>query len=271
MVEPENFLPAAVFESLIGMKPDAGLVMEPFGKRACNTCAPIKVITYDLAFGEIFLSYKRTTLVVTTGSRSRDTHEPIGELESLRGRVDPKSFGDRVCRGRPEGEIGKKRDRDGGGGSIRRKWCRVEEQKSVLSETEEGVYRRPKTRETPAAYEALLVLKNDKLRNSEKKSEIEKLLDAVSDSVFDGFVRIRARITDYEDRNDGGVANGDERLDDLGVSVEFEENEDNEEGNDFDLVQDDDEEEEEEEDGDLGERAGSGAMQFGRGIDDVEM
>ncbi|KAL6146910.1 hypothetical protein ACLB2K_057586 [Fragaria x ananassa] len=234
-----------------------------------------------------------SSLVVTTGSRSRDTHEPTGEPESLRGRLDPKSFGDRVCRGRPEGEIGKKRDGGGGGGSIRRKRRRVEEEKSVLSETEEGVYR-PKTRETQAAYEALLgviqqqlggqppsvvcgaadevlaVLKNEKLRNSEKKSEIEKLLDAVSDSVFDGFVRIRARITDYEDGSDGGVANGDEWLDDLGVSVEFEENEDNEEGSDFDLVQDDDEEEEEE-DGDLGERAGSGAMQFGGGIDDVEM
>ncbi|KAL6142963.1 hypothetical protein ACLB2K_061238 [Fragaria x ananassa] len=235
-----------------------------------------------------------SSLVVTTGSRSRDTHEPTGEPESLRGRVDPKSFGDRVCRGRPEGEIGKKRDGDGGGGSIRRKRRRVEEQKSVLSETEEGVYR-PKTRETQAAYEALLgviqqqlggqppsvvcgaadevlaVLRNDKLRNVEKKSEIEKLLDAVSDSVFDGFVRIGARITDYEDGSDGGAANGDERLDDLGVSVEFEENEDNEEGSDFDLVQDDEEEEEEEVDGDLGERAGSGAMQFGGGIDDVEM
>ena len=96
-----------------------------------------------------------SSLVVTTGSRSRDTHEPTGEPESLRGRLDPKSFGDRVCRGRPEGEIGKKRDGDGGGGSIRRKRRRVEEQKSVLSETEEGVYR-PKTRETQAAYEALL-------------------------------------------------------------------------------------------------------------------
>ncbi|PRQ41579.1 putative RNA helicase [Rosa chinensis] len=152
-------------------------------------------------------------------------------------------------------------------GSLRRKRRRIKEQ-SVLNDEEEGVHQ-PKTRETQAAYEALLgviqeqlggqppstvggaadevlaVLKNENLKNSEKKSEIEKLLNAIPDSVFDLFVRIGARITDYQDGSNASGANGDEGLDD---------------------------EDEEEEDSDVEERAGFGAMQVGKeGIDDVEM
>ncbi|KAM5561842.1 DExH-box ATP-dependent RNA helicase DExH12-like [Rosa sericea] len=230
-----------------------------------------------------------SSLVLNTASRPRDMHEPTGEPESLWGKIDPKSFGDRAYRGRPaemDDEISKsskrKKERDAEPGSLRWKRRRIKEQ-SVLNDEEGGVYQ-PKTRETQAAYEALLgliqqqlggqppsiiggaadevlaVLKNENL----KKSEIEKLLNAVPDSVFDGFVRIGARITDYQDGSDAGGANGDEGLDDVGVSVEFE---DNEEGSDVDLVQED----EEEEDCDVGERAGFSAMQMDGGIDDVEM
>ena len=42
-----------------------------------------------------------SSLVLTTDLRPRDTHEPTREPESLHGKIDPKSFGDRAARGRP--------------------------------------------------------------------------------------------------------------------------------------------------------------------------
>ncbi|KAK7849542.1 dexh-box atp-dependent rna helicase dexh12 [Quercus suber] len=42
-----------------------------------------------------------SSLVLTTDSRPRDTHEPTGEPESLWGKIDPRSFGDRAYRGKP--------------------------------------------------------------------------------------------------------------------------------------------------------------------------
>ncbi|CAL5340886.1 unnamed protein product [Camellia sinensis] len=42
-----------------------------------------------------------SSLVLTTDSRPRDTHEPTGEPETLFGKIDPKTFGDRAYRGRP--------------------------------------------------------------------------------------------------------------------------------------------------------------------------
>lgn len=43
-----------------------------------------------------------TSLVLTGENRSRDTHEPTEETETLSGKIDPKSFGDRVAMGRPQ-------------------------------------------------------------------------------------------------------------------------------------------------------------------------
>lgn len=42
-----------------------------------------------------------SSLVLTTDSRTGDTQEPTGEPESLSGKIDPRSFGDRAHRGRP--------------------------------------------------------------------------------------------------------------------------------------------------------------------------
>ncbi|KAJ6358700.1 hypothetical protein OIU76_000428 [Salix suchowensis] len=89
--------------------------------------------------------------------------------------------------------------------------------------------------------------------------------------MFGQFVSIGKRITDYQDGGDGAgvsVANGDDVLnDDVGVAVQFdEENEDAEEDSDLDMVP-----ETEEEDDDVAEESGSGAMQMGGGIDGAEM
>ncbi|RWV85413.1 hypothetical protein GW17_00052798 [Ensete ventricosum] len=240
-----------------------------------------------------------SSLVLTTDSRPRDTHEPTGEPESLWGKIDPKSFGDRAFRGKPlelEEKIKKskkKKEREPALEPEQKKDSkrrRIQEE-SVLSFTDDAVYQ-PKTKETRAAYEALLsviqqqfggqpqdilsgaadevlaVLKNEKIKNPDKKKEIEKLLNPISNQIFDQLVSIGRLITDYQDGGvaaDSAAANGNgEALDDIGVAVEFEEDEEEEES-DYDQVQ-----EESEDDDDGQESNAAGAMQMG-GIDDEDM
>ncbi|KAI3897675.1 hypothetical protein MKW92_038461 [Papaver armeniacum] len=226
-----------------------------------------------------------SSLVLTTDSRPRDTHEPTGEPKTLRGNIDPKRFGDKAYKGRPQ-ELedksnkmkkcggdedlpsGKRRSLSGGG----------LQETSVLNIDEEGAYQ-PKTKEIRAAYEALLsciqqhlggqpldilcdvageviaVLKNDKIKNVDKKREIEKFLNTMlSSTTFDLVVSMGKLITDYQDG--AGDSNGDETLDgDIGVAVEFDEDEEDEENNG--------------EEEDAIKRAG--AMQMGGIDDDDEM
>ncbi|KAJ4702368.1 DExH-box ATP-dependent RNA helicase [Melia azedarach] len=238
-----------------------------------------------------------SSLVLTTDSRPRDTHEPTGEPESLWGKIDPKSFGDRAYRGRPpeleeklkKSKKKKERDPDADAAPARQSKKRRLREESVLSASEEGTYQ-PKTKETRAAYEAMLsviqqqlggqplnivsaaadeilaVLKNDTVKNPDKKKDIEKLLNPIPNHVFDQLVSIGKLITDYQDSGDAGtdVANGGEALDDdMGVAVEFEENDDEDEESDLDMVQEDEEEED-----DVAEPNNSAAMQMGGGIDD---
>lgn len=248
-----------------------------------------------------------SSLVLTTDSRPRDTHEPTGEPESLYGKIDPKSFGDRAYRGRPAEldekltKSKKKKEREPSLPSSeavnnRQSKRRRLQEESVLTSTEEGVYQ-PKTKETRAAYEAMLsviqqqlggqplnivsgaadeilaVLKNDTLKNPDKKKDIEKLLNPIPNQVFDQLVSIGRLITDFQDAGGdvagSNAANGGEDAldDDVGVAVEFEENEEDDEESDLDIVQEDDEEEED----DVLDRAGNNAMQMGGGVDDDDL
>ncbi|KAI7981598.1 DExH-box ATP-dependent RNA helicase DExH12 [Camellia lanceoleosa] len=117
--------------------------------------------------------------------------------------------------------------------------------------------------------EILSVLKNETVKNPDKKKEIEKLLNPIPNHIFDQLVSIEKLINDYHDAGDAGgstaAANGgnDALDDDVGVAVESEENEEEQEESDLDMVQDD------EEDGDdVMEGHGSRATQIGGGIDD---
>ncbi|KAK9676154.1 hypothetical protein RND81_11G058200 [Saponaria officinalis] len=236
------------------------------------------------------------SLVLTTDSRPRDTHEPTGEPESLYGKIDPKSFGDRAARGRPPEldeklKKSKKKSREAGAdaGGVRQGKRRRVKEESVLTVIDEGVYK-PKTKETSAAFEAMLnivqgalggqepgilqgaadeilaTLKDDTIKGPDKKKVIEKLLG--TGEVFDSLAALGKKITDYQEGGDAGQvsANGD-AVDEGGVAVEFEENEDDDEESDLDMVQED-----EEDDDDLAEDGGgSGAMQMGTGVDDEDM
>nr|GEW94649.1 DExH-box ATP-dependent RNA helicase DExH12-like [Tanacetum cinerariifolium] len=224
-----------------------------------------------------------SNLVLTTDTRLRDTHDdqPNGEAESLSGRIDPRTFGDLAYRGRPDKKKKKGRDPLTSSFDNRQSRRRVQEESVLTSMEEEGVYQ-PKMKETRAAYEVLLnviqqqlggqplsivggaadeilaVLKNDTLKNRDKKVVIEKLLNTMPDQVFDQLVSIGRSITDFHDAGSyaGGssVTYGD---DSLSVAVEFEENDDE---SDLDILLEDDEEEED----------GNNGMQMGGGIDNEE-
>ncbi|KAH9611678.1 hypothetical protein KSS87_017396 [Heliosperma pusillum] len=236
------------------------------------------------------------SLVLTTDSRPRDTHEPTGEPESLYGKIDPKSFGDRAARGRPP-ELDEKlkkskkksREREAvEAGGVRQGKRRRTKEESVLSVIDEGVYK-PKTKETSAAFEAMLnivqgalggqepgilqgaadeilaTLKDDTIKGPDKKKVIEKLLGTAE--VFDSLAALGKKITDYQEGGDVGQSSGSgDAVDEGGVAVEFEENEDDDEESDLDMVQED-----EEDDDDLAEAGGSGGMQMGAGNEDDDM
>ncbi|KAJ0262082.1 Brr2 [Hirschfeldia incana] len=239
-----------------------------------------------------------SSLVLTSENRPpRDTHEPTGEPETLWGKMDPKSFGDRVAKGRPR-ELednnklrNPKKERDASVSSARQsKRPRLGEE-SVLTDTDDDAVYQPKTRETRAAYEALLrviqqqlgglplsvvsgaadeilaVLKNDALKNADKKGEIQKLLstaDGQINQVFDRFVSIGKLITDFQEGGDS-VADEDEGLDnDFGVAVEFEgSEEEGDEESGSDMVHEEDDEGDE-------EPQKTGGMQVDEGINEED-
>eukprot|EP00897_Mesotaenium_endlicherianum_P008156 jgi/Mesen1/7369/ME000381S06604 len=238
-----------------------------------------------------------SSLVLTTDSRPRDTHEPTGEPETLIGKINPKSFGDRAAYQRPaELEEKAKRKKE----TKDRARARAEDvskrpskkqrggagDDGVLSFVDDGMYR-PKTKETRLAYETLLstiqqqfgdqpqdilrgaadevlgVLKNDRLKDLEKKKEIEKLLNSFSNERFAELVAIGKRISDYQEEGDVVAGTAGEALDDdIGVAVEFEEEEEEDE-DDLDEVQEESEGEEE-------EGRAAGGMQL-TGVEDEEM
>ncbi|XP_018491321.2 DExH-box ATP-dependent RNA helicase DExH12 [Raphanus sativus] len=235
--------------------------------------------------------YRANASLVLT-SENRPTHEPSGEPETLRGKIDPKSFGDRVVRGRPEESSKKKKKRRGVVADddtvllARRSKRRRLREESVLTDTTDDVaYYQPKTKETRAAYEAMLgliqrqlgglplsvaggaadevlaVLKNDAVKNHVKKEEIRKLLNPIPeevDQVFDQLVSLGRLITDFQEGGDG-KADEDDVLGD--VAVEFDESEEEDEESDPGFVQ-------EEEDGEDEEPQKDGGMQVDAGRSD---
>ena len=133
--------------------------------------------------------------------------------------------------------------------NARRKKGRAQAVSSVLTADADGSYR-PKTRETRAAYEALLgmiqgqfgdqpqdvlrgaaeevleVLKDDNKTDPERKKNVEALMGATSSEKFAQFVAVGKLITDFNPGGgpgEGDVVPGDTLDDDIGVAVEFEE------------------------------------------------
>ena len=227
---------------------------------------------------------QNASLVLTSDRSERVTGEPSGAPETLWGRIEPGAFGDRAHRSRPAEldermKKSKEKRKNAAGGmdqddldayAAKRK-RRGTERASVLDAEADGSYR-PKTRETRAAYEALLgmiqqqfgdqprdvlrgaaeevleVLKDDASNDPKRKSDVEKLMGPTSDESFARMVAVGKLVTDFKPGgagDDAADAAGAAPVDDIGVAVEFEE-EDEETDNEVDEVLEASDEEEEE-------------------------
>ncbi|CAL8467727.1 g7265 [Coccomyxa elongata] len=232
-----------------------------------------------------------SNLVLTAETRTREAAEPSGEPETLWGRMRGK-MGDRVQFNKPEGlsekKAKQKKKRDailaGQDPDIDAPKRRKTGPGTVLELDAAGSYR-PATKETRAAYEALLdlvrsqfgdqpadvlrgaaeeilaVLKNDNMKDPDKHKEVNGLLGEISDNKFHDVVALGKMMTDYS--VDGGAEDagtGDILDNDIGVAVEFEGDEDDDDDDEMTELVDDEEEGEDE----LGR---SGEVQTGRDVD----
>lgn len=239
------------------------------------------------------------SLVLTSDSRPpRDTHEPSGEAETLWGKIDPKSFGDRLYTGKPPTGT-KRKDFDQpqrvGARHVSRRLqhgLREDEKEGVLGGTTYGGRYQPRTERTRlccglmlgvverqlggqpgsiicgVAHEVLDVLKDREVTNpNDKKEKPAKILSSPSDSVtnniFDELVSIGNQITDYQyDSNCNADATDDDDV--AGVAVDFEEEET---GDDENIIHDEDDGD----DGDVAEpvneSSGGSGMRVGCGVD----
>jgi pre-mRNA-splicing helicase BRR2 len=228
-------------------------------------------------------------------SGRRGDQEPTGEAESIIGRIDPKEMGSRVVREdlkleekkkKAEKEKAKREKREGNAASSKRKLPGQSGTRygDVLEATQdlEGLDYRPRTAETRAVYELMLAsvhsllgdtppamvrsaadmilsyLKDDELKDLDKKREIDSLVSSnVPNDTFAQLVSLGKKITDYGEDEDAAGKAGDEGMDmdeskiddDVGVAVVFDEDEDeeDEDGAGFEIRDSDDDDDEDEE------------------------
>ncbi|KAH7368969.1 pre-mRNA-splicing factor brr2 [Plectosphaerella cucumerina] len=208
---------------------------------------------------------------------SRRNDEPTGDPESLAGRLSIRDMGNRVARdtapkqkkaqGLPEVQRGSLQD---GEDVLLREQRKKKGDPAnlrgtgVLGTTDfaiEGLTYRPRTAATRATYELILklvsdnlgdvpqsavlsaadvvleFLKDDDLKDSEKKKEVDDMLGvALSPKEFNELVNLGKKITDYDaqdeddEMNGAAGADGDEVDDRQGVAVVFEDEDEDEDG-----------------------------------------
>ncbi|PKC16297.1 Sec63-domain-containing protein [Rhizophagus irregularis] len=213
--------------------------------------------------------YTANSNLVLQANRSelpRRDHEPSGEPESLWGKINPKDFGSRAQRSTLNDIQAKKKKAKHVAEVEEKKKRRKEESalkkaygySNVLAATEyfdEQSYR-PRTKETRETYELILafvhqnlgdqaqdvirsaaddilkILKNENLKDFDKKREIESFIGTIAPDRFAQLVNLGKKITDYHtgetmDLDKEGDLAG-EIDDELGVAVVFDEEEEQE-------------------------------------------
>ena len=197
--------------------------------------------------------------------RARD--EATGEVMSLTGKLEGTRMGDKAQRMKP---AHKRQKRDPGKTDIGGKSVSKGPLQSDNLEEISGIIYRPKTQDTKQTYEVLLsfiqealsdqprdvlcgaadevlsVLKNDKLKDKEKKKETEAMLGSLPEERFALLVNLGKKITDWG--QDEKMATSEEQMDDqYGINVQFEDtDEENEEDNVYGEIGDEEDGEEEE-------------------------
>uniref|UniRef100_A0A8C6PL52 Small nuclear ribonucleoprotein U5 subunit 200 n=1 Tax=Nothobranchius furzeri TaxID=105023 RepID=A0A8C6PL52_NOTFU len=220
----------------------------------------------DVTARNLQYEYKANSNLVLQVDRSlidrtrRD--ESTGEVVSLVGKMEGTKMGDKAQRTKPQ-KLEERRDK-------RRK--RDEDRHDInkmkgftlLSEGIDemvGIVYKPKTKETRETYEVLLsfihaalgdqprdilcgaadevlaVLKNDKMRDKERRREVEQLLGPSDDTRYHVLVNLGKKITDYGEDKD--LQNMDDNIDETyGVNVQFESDEEEGDEDQFGEVRD---------------------------------
>lgn len=201
--------------------------------------------------------------------RSRD--EATGEVMSLVGKLDGTRMGDRFQRTKPvkaEERKVKRQKRD----EAQYDFARMKGATLLSEGVDEmvGIIYRPKTQETRQTYEVLLsfiqealgdqprdilcgaadevlqVLKNDRLKEREKKKETELLLGGLADERFALLVNLGKKITDFGSEEKSKEPTEEGNIDETyGINVQFEESEEESDEDMYGEVREDEEMEEE--------------------------
>uniref|UniRef100_A0A8D8Y961 U5 small nuclear ribonucleoprotein 200 kDa helicase n=1 Tax=Cacopsylla melanoneura TaxID=428564 RepID=A0A8D8Y961_9HEMI len=215
----------------------------------------------DAAARQLQYEYKANSNLVLQADvrlierRSRD--EATGEVCSLVGKLQGTKMGDRFQRTKPvkaEERKVKRQKRD----EAQYDFTRMKGATLLSEGVDEmvGIIYRPKTQETRQTYEVLLsfiqealgdqprdilcgaadevltVLKNDRMKEKEKKKETEGLLGSLAEERFALLVNLGKKITDFgaEQKSISAEENIDETY---GINVQFEESEDEDDEDTF--------------------------------------
>jgi pre-mRNA-splicing helicase BRR2 len=220
---------------------------------------------------QIYEYRANSNLVLTTDQRHSRNDEPSGEVETLHGKMTGMRMGDRVAHGRSleykemkeaaQARRDKKREKGERVASAGAKRLK-QDKATVFDDHAAGTYR-PKTEETRGAYELMLsfiqgqlgdqpqdilrgaahetlvVLKDDKYREPDKKKEVEKLLNSMPAEKFSKLVNLGKKITDFSLETAAQFT--EDTLEEELVSVVFNEDDDDDEDDeeDYDEVRDD--------------------------------
>ncbi|KAG5318519.1 U520 helicase, partial [Pseudoatta argentina] len=231
----------------------------------------------DAAARQLQYEYKANSNLVLQADvrlierRSRD--EATGEVMSLVGKLDGTRMGDRAQRTKPgkaEERKVKRQKRD----EAQYDFTRMKGATLLSEGVDEmvGIVYRPKTQDTRQTYEVLLsfiqealgdqprdilcgaadevlaVLKNDRLKEKEKKKETELLLGLLAEERFALLVNLGKKITDFG--SDEKSTTNDENIDETyGINVQFEESSEEDDEDVYGEVR------ENEDEGDEGEEA----------------
>ena len=213
--------------------------------------------------------YKANSNLVLQADKSlierRSRNEATGEVLSLVGHLTGSRMGDRVQRTRPEQSNKKQKKTDDHASKSDLSRFKGQTLLDDSADDTSNILYRPKTQETKQTYEVLLsflqeaigdqarsilcgaadevllTLKNDKLRDKDRKNEIEGLLGTkIAEQRYAFLVNLGKKITDWS--TDENQNKEDEGIDETyGINVEFDESGDEEEG-DANEIRDEDEE-----------------------------
>ena len=118
----------------------------------------------------------------------------------------------------------------------------------ILSFIQESIGDQPRDILCGAVYEVLITLKNDRLKDKERKKDLESLLGGLSDERFAILVNLGKKITDWSVNNQTGSDGKSKQTEDgeeIDENIGVKENEEDEDNDVSEIVDEQDDEEDE--------------------------